>query len=120
MGPLKEENQNDIIEMEETVKPINSNEEDWNHNEETDESETMLLNNLKMVTDPQEEEENEESFWLITFQVFFPFLIAGLGMVGAGLVLDIVQVSMTSWYFERILQVILIGKLASIGMFSKL
>jgi len=30
----------------------------------------------------------------ITIQVFIPFLIAGLGMVGAGLVLDLVQVRM--------------------------
>ena len=35
----------------------------------------------------------KETFWTISVQVFFPFLIAGLGMVGAGLVLDIVQVS---------------------------
>ncbi|KAK2713498.1 solute carrier family 41 member 1-like isoform X2 [Artemia franciscana] len=33
----------------------------------------------------------KETFWTISVQVFFPFLIAGLGMVGAGLVLDIVQ-----------------------------
>lgn len=39
-------------------------------------------------------DENEplESYLAITIQVFIPFLIAGLGMVGAGLVLDIVQV----------------------------
>lgn len=38
--------------------------------------------------------ENEplESYLAITIQVFIPFLIAGLGMVGAGLVLDLVQV----------------------------
>ena len=33
----------------------------------------------------------EESFISITLQIFFPFLIAGLGMVAAGLVLDVVQ-----------------------------
>lgn len=33
----------------------------------------------------------EETSWSIAFQVFIPFLIAGFGMVGAGLVLDIVQ-----------------------------
>ncbi len=33
----------------------------------------------------------QESFLSITLQIFFPFLIAGLGMVGAGLVLDAVQ-----------------------------
>lgn len=32
-----------------------------------------------------------ESFWVITLQVFIPFLIAGMGMVGAGIVLDVVQ-----------------------------
>lgn len=39
-------------------------------------------------------DENEplESYLAITIQVFIPFLIAGLGMVGAGLVLDVVQV----------------------------
>jgi hypothetical protein len=35
--------------------------------------------------------QHEESFWSITFQVMFPFTVAGLGMVGAGIVLDIVQ-----------------------------
>jgi cation transporter-like permease len=33
----------------------------------------------------------KESFLSVTLQIFFPFLIAGLGMVGAGLVLDKVQ-----------------------------
>ncbi|XP_002740553.1 solute carrier family 41 member 1-like [Saccoglossus kowalevskii] len=32
-----------------------------------------------------------ESVWSISLQVFFPFLIAGFGTVGAGIVLDIVQ-----------------------------
>lgn len=38
------------------------------------------------------EDEPLESYLAITIQVFIPFLIAGLGMVGAGLVLDSVQV----------------------------
>lgn len=38
-------------------------------------------------------EEPLESYLAITIQVFIPFLVAGLGMVGAGLVLDLVQVS---------------------------
>lgn len=38
------------------------------------------------------EESASESVWLTTLQVFVPFLVAGLGMVGAGLVLDVVQV----------------------------
>lgn len=33
-----------------------------------------------------------ESYLAITIQVAIPFLVAGLGMVGAGLVLDLVQV----------------------------
>ncbi|XP_019697849.1 solute carrier family 41 member 1 isoform X3 [Harpegnathos saltator] len=37
------------------------------------------------------EDEPLESYLAITIQVFIPFLIAGLGMVGAGLVLDLVQ-----------------------------
>jgi len=36
--------------------------------------------------------EETENVWSITIQVFIPFLVAGLGMVGAGLVLDVVQV----------------------------
>ncbi len=32
-----------------------------------------------------------ESFMSITLQILFPFTVAGLGMVGAGIVLDIVQ-----------------------------
>lgn len=37
-------------------------------------------------------DEPYESYLAITIQVFIPFLVAGLGMVGAGLVLDVVQV----------------------------
>ena len=33
----------------------------------------------------------EETSFGIALQVLFPYLIAGLGMVGAGVVLDIVQ-----------------------------
>ena len=35
----------------------------------------------------------EEAAWQIALQVFFPYIIAGFGMVAAGMVLDIVQVS---------------------------
>ena len=37
------------------------------------------------------EHEDNESFCSITIEIMFPFIVAGLGMVGAGLVLDIVQ-----------------------------
>ena len=52
--------------------------DDKNKNKLFDEAETKVL--------------VQESFWSISVQVFIPFLIAGMGMVGAGLVLDIVQV----------------------------
>lgn len=38
-----------------------------------------------------EEEEEQESMWSVTGQVLFPFIIAGFGTVGAGLLLDVVQ-----------------------------
>lgn len=34
----------------------------------------------------------QETYFSIAIQVFIPFLVAGFGMVGAGLVLDLVQV----------------------------
>ena len=92
MGPQTEENESEIIEMVENAQqPEDDKNDDWNNSEES-ECEVML----KTVPNPHVKDfskENEEGFWLITFQVFFPFLIAGLGMVGAGLVLDIVQAS---------------------------
>lgn len=39
-----------------------------------------------------EDSQDMESYFAITIQVSIPFLIAGLGMVGAGLVFDLVQV----------------------------
>jgi len=39
---------------------------------------------------------HSETYLSIAVQVFIPFLIAGFGMVGAGLVLDVVQVSVGS------------------------
>lgn len=45
----------------------------------------------KMLTSEESPERNE-SYLAIAIQVFIPFLIAGFGMVGAGLVLDVVQV----------------------------
>jgi hypothetical protein len=38
-------------------------------------------------------EEHKERWYTILMQVCIPFLIAGLGMVGAGLILDVVKVS---------------------------
>jgi len=63
-----------------------------------DEVETALLGGqngdvesipkMKVTLKPEME---EESFLSITLQIFFPFLLAGMGMVAAGLVLDQVQ-----------------------------
>jgi len=39
---------------------------------------------------------DDDSAWQIALQVFFPYIVAGLGMVGAGVVLDIVQVGLMS------------------------
>ncbi|KOC59361.1 Solute carrier family 41 member 1 [Habropoda laboriosa] len=51
------------------------------------------------------EDESYESYLAITIQVFIPFLIAGLGMVGAGLVLDLVQ----HWVvFEKVSELIIL------------
>ena len=41
------------------------------------------------------EEEEKETYLSILLQVLVPYLIAGFGMVGAGMVLDVVQV----WWF---------------------
>lgn len=45
----------------------------------------------KMLASPDAHQ--SETYLSIAIQVFIPFLIAGFGMVGAGLVLDVVQVS---------------------------
>ncbi|XP_040577052.1 solute carrier family 41 member 1 [Lepeophtheirus salmonis] len=54
---------------------------------DADESDENVL-----VLDPttKPKEDNETALW-ITFQIFIPFILAGFGMVGAGLVLDSVQ-----------------------------
>jgi hypothetical protein len=45
-----------------------------------------------------------ERWFTIAFQVFIPYIIAGFGMVGAGLVLDKVQVSLLTVYKTAISQ----------------
>lgn len=68
--------------------------------------------------------EPTESYLAITIQVFIPFLVAGLGMVGAGLVLDLVQVnihliSILSTYFNFLLIITLYIFIFSIGKYLK-
>lgn len=45
-------------------------------------------------------DEQLEPTWQIALQVFFPYIIAGFGMVGAGTVLDIVKVSFYQQSYE--------------------
>lgn len=55
----------------------------------------------KMLGEDEEEPPMQETYLSIAIQVFIPFLIAGLGMVFAGLVLDRIQVQ--SNYFNSLL-----------------
>jgi len=48
---------------------------------------------LAASTDECASLEAKETYFSIAIQVFIPFLIAGFGTVGAGLVLDVVQVT---------------------------
>lgn len=45
------------------------------------------------------DDQNSENFLSISLQVFIPFLVAGFGMVGAGLVLDVVQVIFNKYFY---------------------
>ncbi|KAJ9581568.1 hypothetical protein L9F63_023251, partial [Diploptera punctata] len=57
----------------------------------------------KMLASP--EAHHSETYLSIAIQVFIPFLIAGFGMVGAGLVLDVVQ----HWIvFEQITEIVIL------------
>ncbi|CAB3379647.1 Hypothetical predicted protein [Cloeon dipterum] len=56
--------------------------------------------------------EPEENAFSIAVQVFIPFLVAGLGMVGAGLVLDIVQ----HWEVFRVVSEVFILVPALLGL----
>ena len=80
------------VEDKEVIKLTLMSENDDKWEDDSEENEVMITQNWptksKKKTSP---EEIEETFWTTAIQVFFPFLIAGLGMVGAGLVLDIVQ-----------------------------
>lgn len=80
-----------------------------------DESETKRLPDVvvesKLLPGSVESSSNE-TYLTIAIQVFIPFLIAGFGMVGAGLVLDIVQ----HWLvFEHITEIVILV-LALLGL----
>lgn len=42
--------------------------------------------------DSQAGKPKKENWWSVTFQIFIPFMIAGMGTIGAGLVLGSVEV----------------------------
>ena len=98
MGPQTEENNCEVIEMMEQIHTSDTNKDDNWENSEEGECEVMLKTSSTKPINDDIVEETEEGFWLLAFQVFFPFLIAGLGMVGAGIVLDIVQVRKRQFY----------------------
>ena len=56
---------------------------------------TELCSDGVEVTLVEKLPEPDEASWQIALQVFFPYIIAGLGMVAAGMLLDVVQVSWT-------------------------
>ena len=118
MGPQTGEDGEEVIEMVETVRVPPEGQEGMDKDDWLDEDDGDLADERMMMLRPEpaghrdksgdQDDDDEgspdhvrivktgvldddESFWLIALQVFFPFLIAGLGMVGAGLVLDIVQ-----------------------------
>ena len=63
-----------------------------------------------IVTAKRQEEDPQEAAWQIAVQVFIPYLVAGMGMVAAGMVLDYVQVC---WAFRSC---ILYEEFAVIGL----
>ncbi|XP_059488939.1 solute carrier family 41 member 1-like isoform X2 [Neocloeon triangulifer] len=75
----------------------------------------QLLHDTKRKKQPSAAKhkfEPEENVSTIAVQVFIPFLVAGLGMVGAGLVLDIVQ----HWEVFRVVSEVFILVPALLGL----
>ncbi|KAG8430758.1 hypothetical protein GDO86_020043 [Hymenochirus boettgeri] len=67
-----------------------------NHREMAEEEIPLILDKRPPERKPPMHKPGEESSISITLQVLFPYLLAGLGMVLAGMVLDEVQ-SVSSW-----------------------
>lgn len=59
--------------------------------ETTDEEAKSSLLTASVVANDKLGLQQQEKWWSVTLQILFPFLVAGLGMVAAGLVLDHVQ-----------------------------
>ncbi|XP_021001191.1 solute carrier family 41 member 1 isoform X2 [Parasteatoda tepidariorum] len=82
-----EKNSSRQITIKYKMTEMNSSKSDWNFDDEFSDGDThqTLLEDKTVVLHPK------ESMFSIALQVFVPYLIAGFGTVGAGLVLDIVQ-----------------------------
>ena len=65
-------------------------EEQQSSNSDDDQGASLL-----QVGESMEDPAPAESSFSILIQILIPFIVAGLGMVGAGIVLDIVQVSLS-------------------------
>ena len=91
MGPQTLEDEEEAIELAERPPAEGKDEDEWIDSEQNvDESDVML----RPEPDGRDGDEDtaggrmsktdaieaDEGFWLITFQVFFPFLVAGLGI----------------------------------------
>ena len=71
------------------VETSESEEDIYNADVESEDEfkENLLKNGNIMIG----ETETKEKLWKLTLQILFPFLVAGLGMVSAGILLDVVQ-----------------------------
>ena len=58
---------------------------------EEDFKKNLLKNGIDNTPMMNENNETKESLLHLTLQIFFPFLVAGFGMVSAGILLDVVQ-----------------------------
>jgi hypothetical protein len=69
--------------MEELIQDISSSSEElYSADDETDAEATEKL---LPCEEGEEGSVKEEPWWMVGLQVFFPFLVAGFGMVAAGL-----------------------------------
>lgn len=83
----------------ETAKYSKNNQNDMDSDDNDGFNDAKPLMNYKDIDDSYEidlvdKSGQSENILSLSFQVFIPFLIAGFGTVGAGLVLDVVQVNL--------------------------
>lgn len=99
-------NEIDVVKLNNVQEKFSSSDESFHSSKDTapllpvsksggDELEMSLFTSHELTKDVSmvlAKSPHVENAWTIGVQVFIPFLIAGCGTVGAGLVLDIVQV----------------------------